>query len=256
MNTPPPAPLPLQNVKVVAFAPDSLPVNTAAARAVAQTLIGRLQIMGCKVAGAPLPVPAKIAPAVAPADILWVGGGTGAEAAAARAAGMRCVWIAAADAAFPDLPAGTIVIPDAARLPELLRDARTGGGKGPPLSRAARNLVAALRGLPEEGPWPAGRRHEDPERQIGELLREFVASLNAQAQPLEVIRNHWEHLVGDVRVAAGGEPHQITKQGALRIACQSPVICDEFRWRLNALLEAIQHLPTCGKIKKLSLHLV
>jgi hypothetical protein len=190
---------------------------------------------------------------LAPADILHTGPALDTDVNAALAAGMRAAWLAP-DASFH--PKGAVVVlRNLSELPEILRMADTAHLHCKPVSRATRSLVAMLRGVPEDLPLGPGRRHFDPERQIGGLILEVAAKIRAEAGPIEILRDHWLELIPQPKLSAASAPEKVTPTGVLMVHCSDTIVREELsRWHGKRLLSAVTRLPACSKVRKISFH--
>ncbi|MDR2845572.1 MAG: DciA family protein [Puniceicoccales bacterium] len=184
----------------------------------------------------------------APVDILHIGTDIHDDVDTALAAGMRVAWLA------PDThfrPAGAVVVlRHLTELPDKLRDADTVHLQCKPRRRSVRNLVASLRGLPAEPDWSPKRRHEDPEQLIGAVMLSVAQKLRTEAAPIEVLRAHWNALIGNPKLVENCEPKNITKTGTLTITCIGAVVRTELQnWHGARILEAVKRLPACGNVR-------
>lgn len=183
--------------------------------------------------------------AVAPVDWLHVGDSLEDDVNGALAAGCRAAWLAP-QAHFK--PVGAWVVADLPALVERVRGAATTHLQRKPNRRAVRNLVADLRGLPDEGSWPKGRRHEDPERAIGELMITVAKEIRAEARPVDALRAAWPQLFGTL--AEECEPTRIDAGGALVVRCANPVVRQELQFRVRQVLQAVQKIPACATVRR------
>ncbi|MDR2862426.1 MAG: HAD family hydrolase [Puniceicoccales bacterium] len=191
---------------------------------------------------------------VAAVDVLHVGDSLREDVDGAREAGMRGAWLAP-DAHFR--PVGSaIVLNRLEELPDALRRADTAHLQNKPLERETRNLVALLRGLPEEAPWGPRRRHEEPARAVGAAIFAVAGKLRTEARPLEIVRDHWLEVVGKPLLAEASEPRKISPTGLLSVWCSGATVREELqRWHAGKVLEAVRKFPACENIQKVRFYL-
>ncbi len=182
---------------------------------------------------------------VAPVDWLHVGDSLEDDVNGALAAGCRAAWLAP-QAHFK--PKGAWVAADLPALVETVRGAATAHLQHKPNRRAVRNLVADLRGLPDEGRWPKGRRHEDAERSIGDLVLSLAKEIRTEARPVDALRAAWPKLFGTL--AEECEPVRIGADGALVVRCVNPVVRQELQFRIRQVLQAVQKIPGCATVRR------
>jgi hypothetical protein len=187
---------------------------------------------------------------LAPVDILHVGADLQTDINAALAAGVRAAWLSPTATFRPT--GGAVLLGKLADLPELFRLADTAQHQRPPDGRATRNLIALLRGVPEEAPAPRGRRHDEPERVIGELILEVAAELGTKAKPLDVLRRHWAEIVDKPNLASASEPESISPTGTLKVHCANTIVRTELQtWRMKQILAAVLNHAPCRHVKKI-----
>ncbi|MDR1818472.1 MAG: DUF721 domain-containing protein [Puniceicoccales bacterium] len=253
----------MKNIRVVRFerealltppalSPDALRTPHPAAAEVVQKL--RFLGYGVEIAGGDNVLSAATGGAgtVATADILFVSPNLKGAGNAALKAGMRLAWLAPAATIHP--AGNAFVLRELADLPERLREAETESLRREKPSRDARNLLALLRGVPDEGPWPQGRKHEEDERGVGDLILEIAAKLGRNEHPLRALRGRWLEIIGNAKLAGVCEPHDITTGGALRVHCPNAIVRTEMQWLVPKILAAVTGIRGCEKIKKVSFH--
>lgn len=116
-------------------------------------------------------------------------------------------------------------------------------------SREIENLIASLRGLPNDGSR-SRRRHEQPLGDaIDKLLQKYKVGIDA---PDHTIRTHWAEIVGSAN-AAYSHPVKIDTKGKLLVLVSHAVVRDELRILEPVVLQRIRQLNGCAKVAGLSL---
>lgn len=214
---------------------------------------------------------------VAPADLLHVGDSLRDDVEGARGAGCRAAWLAP-EAHFK--PAGAVVVKSLPELVEMLRQSDTAHLQRRPGRRVVRNMVANLRGLPEEAPGvpfykipkdayqpapddarePPGesarasrRVRANPEQIFGDVILEVAKTVRTKATPLEALRAAWPELIGPL--AERCEPVRIDAGGVLVVHCENAIIRSELGFRSRAVLRAAQKNPACNHVTRLVLQI-
>ena len=117
-------------------------------------------------------------------------------------------------------------------------------------SRTAENLVAALRGLPENHSR-AKIRKEQP---IGSVLEGLVERYKVNQPSIEeILMDNWKVIIGP-HYAHRCAPQKILHNGAtLVIATANPTLRSELSMRKGEILKQIQSIPGCQSIRELFL---
>lgn len=111
----------------------------------------------------------------------------------------------------------------------------------------ARQLVADLRGVPDDAP---ARQIKRPTRALGPLIDELLAKHHVgRRTPEDAIREHWPALVGSA-IAHYSHAGQIDPKGRLTVLYNQPVAGTELRFHQAAILAKIQALPGLRTIVK------
>lgn len=196
-------------------------------------------------AGAAKPDPAafgRIARALGcePRRLLHVGDNLESDAQAAAAAGAMGVWLSGQPA-----PPGVRRLARLTALPELVRDLLVAHPGGRRLSRAKRNLVANLRGQPEE----RGRSGEREVRTLDQAVEEAVRKLGIDRPiPEHAISAAWNKLLPPA-LARRTAPLRILADGKLMVQCEGATVRSEATFLARPLLAKVRELPGCGHIK-------
>ena len=242
----------LRNIRIISFNATGTLLSPHAGT---QSTLHTLQFMGYRLVATiptnpPLGTMAQTL-GVAPVDILHIGEDLNKDVNAAQAAGIRAAWLAPCAHSHPK---GAAVLRQLTELPELLRNAETAHLQHKPDRRSIRNLIASLRGLPEETPWSPTRRHENPESPIGTLVLEVASKLRTKNRPLAVLKEHWAQIINAPKLASKSEPHTITKNGILAIHCEDAVVRTDIEFLKDKILAAIRQHPACTGVKGVKFH--
>ena len=184
---------------------------------------------------------------VSPVDVLHVGVDLDADVNAALVAGMRAAWLAP-DAHFK--PTGAVHLRTLHELPDLLRLADTVHLRRKGFSREVRNMIASLRGLPDE----TTDGTDASEKAIGPIILNFVAKLGAGNRPIAELRACWVDIVSNPKFLNNCTPESLSSQGVLSIHCTNSIVREELRWHEKRILSAIQRRYPGMGIKKLRVH--
>lgn len=118
-----------------------------------------------------------------------------------------------------------------------------------PFSREIENLIASLRGLPED--QGVSRRREP--RGLGNLIPELLhRHLPPKGGVVELIRGDWEKVVGPAN-AAYSQPYRLEGNRRLLVNVSNPVIRQELFFHRKMILERIRGIPGCSSIRELRL---
>lgn len=174
-----------------------------------------------------------------PSALVHVGDSRREDAAGALGAGARAVLVGQPlpGDAFPSVRL-------LAQLPRIVRDWILPNPRGIRLRREARNLLANLRGLPEE-------TSRSSERETGNL----DAAIDSAVRRLGIDRPIPEHAISAAwntllppSVARRSSPLRILPDGKLLIHCESPVVRSEAAFHARALLAKVRELPGCRHV--------
>jgi len=172
--------------------------------------------------------------------LVHVGDDLEEDARGANAAGALGVWLTDGPS-----PAGIRRLARLTGLPELVRDLLVPHPLGRKLSRAKRNLVANLRGQPEE----RGRSAERDVRTLDQAVEEAVRRLGIDRPvPEHAISAAWGKLLPPT-LARRTAPLRILPDGKLMIQCEGATVRSEVTFLSRALLAKIRELPGCGHVK-------
>jgi putative hydrolase of the HAD superfamily len=134
-------------------------------------------------------------------------------------------------------------------VPYLIRALITEGQAKGKFSRHVLNLIANLRGLPEDH----SRSSQRPVKTLDEAVQEAFKKLRLdQPVPEDAIFAHWASLLPP-KLAKRCAPLRVVNETKLIIQCENSVIKSEVKFLERALLGKIRTLPACGKIQSLSL---
>lgn len=115
-------------------------------------------------------------------------------------------------------------------------------------SRHVENLIANLRGLPEQ----YGRSRPRPATQLDTLLETVLERYRVgEPTPEQRIIENWKQVVGE-RTAHRCRPERIDRQNRLVIVAANSVIKQELLFGKRAILMRIRALPDCGHISDIT----
>ena len=115
-------------------------------------------------------------------------------------------------------------------------------------SRAVENLIADIRGLPQDASRSKKRRATDLSGVIDELLVKYRISHDSIEHS---IREKWPELVG---VANASYSHPVTVEKNLLVVLVShAVVRNELFQHREGIMEKLKKLPGCGHIRGLAL---
>lgn len=119
-----------------------------------------------------------------------------------------------------------------------------------PFSRIAEELIGDLRGVPFEEPRRSRKRPTQP--LVGLIESILTEHQIGRDSPEHTIRAHWPTLVGP---ANAGYSHavRIERDKRLVIHVAHSVVRNELFLHRAEIVERIQKLPGCAKIKELNL---
>lgn len=173
------------------------------------------------------------------AALVHVGDSRREDAAGAVAAGARAILVGDPRPGDP-FPSVRFLH----RIPTLVRDWMLARPDGRRLRREARNLLANLRGHPEEG-------SRSTEREVGTLDSAIDAAVRRlgvdRPIPEHAISAAWSRLLPPP-IARRSSPLRILPDGKLLIHCESPVVRAEAAFHAKALLAKVRELPGCRHV--------
>ncbi len=115
-------------------------------------------------------------------------------------------------------------------------------------SREVENLIAGLRGLPED----EGRSRRRKTQDLGGLIDELLVKYRISHDSVEhVIRQQWPALVGAAN-AAYSHP-VVLERGQLLVLCSHAVVRNELFHHRPQILEKLRKLPGCDAVRGLVL---
>ena len=126
----------------------------------------------------------------------------------------------------------------------LLNEGKTKGK----FSRHVVNLLANLRGVPEDRGRSTDRELKTMDEAMGEAFKKMRLD---KPVPEDMIIAHWSELL-PMKLARRCAPLKMVEGGRLVIQCESSVIKTELRFHERALLAKIRDLPGCTEVKSLA----
>lgn len=171
--------------------------------------------------------------------LLHVGDELEADARGAAGAGATGVWLDPRTA-----PEGVRGLARLTALPELVRELLMPGQAARRLPRRHRNLLANLRGMPEE----SGRSAEREIRTLDQAVEEAVRRLGVDRPiPEHSISAAWPRLLPAL-LARRTAPLRILPDGKLMVQCEGATVRSEAAFHSRALVAKIRALPGCGHV--------
>jgi predicted nucleic acid-binding Zn ribbon protein len=124
------------------------------------------------------------------------------------------------------------------------------GSSPNPFNHAARELIAAFRGVANDVPARQVRRST---KSLGPLLEELLVKHQiGRAAPEDAIRENWPAVVGPA-IAHYSHAGQIDPRGKLVVLYNQAVAGNELRFHQAAILARIRALPGCDHVKSLAI---
>lgn len=114
-------------------------------------------------------------------------------------------------------------------------------------SRSVQNLLANLRGLPED----RGRSTDRPMRTIDDAVRDAFRKLRLdKPTPESAIVAHWHELLPH-KLARRCAPLRVLEGGKLIVQCENSVVKSEARFHERAMLAKIRLLRGCQEVRSI-----
>jgi hypothetical protein len=118
-----------------------------------------------------------------------------------------------------------------------------------PFSRQVENLIANLRGFPED----TGRSRLRPTRSIDELVEKMLVKHRiGKSSPEETIRDAWAQIVGESNQQFA-HPSRIDRERCLVVAVSDAVVRQELQFNKKLLIKRIRSLAGCDGIREIAL---
>jgi len=116
-------------------------------------------------------------------------------------------------------------------------------------SREVNNLIANLRGLPEDHGRSRSRDIKNVDSVVEVILERYKIG---QPTPEEIIVKHWKEIVGE-ETAHRCRPMKLVNGKQLIIYASNSVIKQELLFAERQILKRIRALPECGAIRDVSI---
>lgn len=118
-----------------------------------------------------------------------------------------------------------------------------------PFTRQVENLIANLRGFPEDH----GRSRIRPIRSIDDLVEKILVRHRVgKSSPEETIRDCWASIVGETNQQFA-HPARIEEGRCLVVMINDPVVRQELQFNKKLLIQRIRALAGCGGIREIIL---
>lgn len=209
-------------------------------------------------------------------ELIHVGDSLADDVLPAHAIGAEAVWLTRAPDGAP--PEERVSIAESlAEIPALLQRRLCAPIEQKHFQRSARNLLAALRGLPEEqfpdpktivakkhGAESVAKKFARVEKAAFTTDREFVVPANTIDRLLvsrgifsgsiqAVVRENWAKIV-PAKIVGRCEPRELRDGlSTLVVAAENSLVRQELEFSKRVILKKIRALPACGKLKKIAL---
>ena len=132
--------------------------------------------------------------------------------------------------------------------PYAIRALLTEGKLKGKFSRTVQNLLANLRGLPED----RGRSSDRPMKTMDDAVQDAFRKLRLDKPvPETAIVANW-HTLLPMKLARRSAPLRVLEGGRLVIQCENSVIKSEVRFHERAMLAKIRALPGCQEVRSLT----
>lgn len=132
--------------------------------------------------------------------------------------------------------------------PYAIRALLTEGKLKGKFSRTVQNLLANLRGLPED----RGRSTDRPMKSIDDAVQDAFKKLRLdKPAPEDAIVAHWHELL-PMKLARRSAPLRVLEGGKLVVQCENAVIKSEVRFHERAMLAKIRLLRGCQEVRAIS----
>lgn len=117
-------------------------------------------------------------------------------------------------------------------------------------SRIAAQLIGDFRKIPDETP---SRMRIRPTKDMGDLVQGLLVKYKIGIESEEsVIRGHWAEIAGPAN-AHYSHVQNIDQRGCLTILASHAVVRNELFLHRKMLLQKIQKLPGCAKVRSLNI---
>jgi putative hydrolase of the HAD superfamily len=177
------------------------------------------------------------------ATLVHIGDSPAEDGAAARDAGATGIVAGGAHA-----PERCLRLEKILEAPYAVRALLTEGRQKGRFSRTVLNLLANLRGLPED----RGRSTDRPLKSMDDAVQDAFRKLRLDKPvPEDAIVAHWLELL-PLKLAKRCAPLRVLEGGRLVVQCENSVVKSEVRFHERALLAKIRTLRGCLEVKSIS----
>jgi putative hydrolase of the HAD superfamily len=177
------------------------------------------------------------------ATLVHIGDSPEEDGAAARDAGATGIVAGGAHA-----PERCLRLEKILEAPYAVRALLTEGRQKGRFSRTVLNLLANLRGLPED----RGRSTDRPLKSMDDAVQDAFRKLRLDKPvPEDAIVAHWLELL-PLKLAKRCAPLRVLEGGRLVVQCENSVVKSEVRFHERALLSKIRTLRGCLEVKSIS----
>ena len=134
-------------------------------------------------------------------------------------------------------------------LPYVVRAYLTEGKQKGKFSRSVQNLLANLRGVPEDRGRSTTRNTRTIDDALSEVFQKFRFD---RITPEDTIVAQWHNLL-PLKLARRCAPQKVHDDGKLIIQCESSIVKAEVQFHAKAMLAKIKLLPGCQSVRQIQL---
>ena len=175
--------------------------------------------------------------------LLHIGDSPTLDGQGSRDAGATAIIVGGAHAPEKCLSAEKLL-----EVPYLVRALITEGKLKGKFSRTVMNLLANLRGLPED----RGRSSNRTMKSLDEAVLEAFKKMRLdKPSPENAIVAHWHELL-PVKLSKRCAPQRVLEGGKLVVQCENTVIKSEVRFHERSMLAKIRLLQGCAEVRSIS----
>ena len=132
-------------------------------------------------------------------------------------------------------------------LPFVVRAYLTEGKQKGKFSRSVQNLLANLRGVPEDRGRSTTRNTRTIDDALSEVFQKFRFD---RVTPEDTLIAQWHHLL-PLKLAKRCAPQKVQDGGKLIIQCESSIVKTEVQFHAKAMLAKIKLLPGCQGVRQI-----
>ncbi len=134
-------------------------------------------------------------------------------------------------------------------LPYVVRAYLTEGKQKGKFSRSVQNLLANLRGVPEDRGRSTSRSSKSLDDALTEVFQKFRFD---RVTPEDTLIAQW-HTLLPLKLARRSAPQKVQADGKLIVQCENSIVKTEVQFHAKTMLAKIQQLPGCQVIRSIAL---